>query len=371
MYTKHFVITLVALLGWWTVAASAQDPAAVQEGAPKQISVSVKIIEFQTEKGIETGLSAYFKNRNQERTYGKVSSGISAADLTFPASTDLGLSVFLDRIAMNEGDIEILLQALVRENRANIFSKPKAMVMVSDPVGTTIGTTVQIPYEQTAVVGSTAVQATEFQDTGVGMTIKAPHVIDDDGDWRTTNDTYIMLDVDMKVTEEGGRFTVALDDNGRQIDAPEFVDRSIKTKVWVRHGQILILGGLFRSAVTRSLDTVPWLTRAEDMAVGLAERLVPGNFLASPISSTIGNRAVGEGRRELVFIIKAESWRPAFVIRDEHGFDDAAEEEEAVTPTDVIQDVLEDISEIPAGIAEGITGVEGGDAVDDELGSGK
>ena len=41
----------------------------------KQVNVAVKIIEFQTSKGSESGLSAYFKQRNEPRPYGRVSSG--------------------------------------------------------------------------------------------------------------------------------------------------------------------------------------------------------------------------------------------------------------------------------------------------------
>ena len=42
---------------------------------PKQVNVAVKIIEFQTTNELETGFSAYFKNRMHPRPYGKVVAG--------------------------------------------------------------------------------------------------------------------------------------------------------------------------------------------------------------------------------------------------------------------------------------------------------
>jgi hypothetical protein len=138
--------------------------------------------------------------------------------------------------------------------------------------------------------------------------------------------------------------------------------------VWVRHGQVLILGGLFRNRTTKSLDTVPGLTKAEDLAVGLLERVVPGNFIGSPVSSTIGNRTTEEQRRELVFFIKCETWLPAYTVVDESVFDDNGETKERTKPTDVIGDVIGGIANIPVGIAEGIAGQEREQGIESELG---
>lgn len=299
---------------------------------PQQVNVSVKIIEFQTTKGSETGLSAFFARRD-EAHYGlhgwviKEGAGIRSADFTFPTTTATGISVFLDRLRLSEGDLELILQALVSENRASILSQPKAMVMVGGETPTKIKTVQTVPYESTKVVGATTVQITEFHDTGVTLEVSVPEVIDDDGDWTTADDTFIMLDVHAEVMEEGQRIVVALDDQlaggapfslaGNAISVPEFVSRSIMTKVWMRHGQVLILGGLFRNTQNKSLSTLPWLTQAEDLTVGAVDRLVPGEILARPLSSILGNREKSQGRRELVFMIKSEIWRPAFTVLNE------------------------------------------------------
>ncbi len=363
----------------WTPVPAAQATLPAVDAAPQQVNVSVKVIEYQTSKGVDTGLSAYFQRKNKERAYGRVTSGegaITTADLTFPISTQSGISVFLDRLHISDGDLEVTMQALVNENRASILAQPREMVMLGSPIPTIIKTVDQVPYEETVVVGVNVVQTTKFRDTGVKMKIQVPQAIDDDGNWATTNDTYIMLNVEAEVNQAGQRYTVALNNQGSsstsQLQVPEFVTRQVNTSVWVRHGQVLILGGMYRKNTTSNTTTMPWLPTAEDLAVGLAERLVPGDFIGSPVSSTLGNRSVSETRRELVFILKAEIWRPSFTVAPEHGFTEPGKEEKPKSsPTDVISGVIQGISNIPQGIAEGIARPSDKKGIDSELGGSK
>lgn len=363
---------------------AAAFPASSQGGAfePKQVDVSAKIIEFQTTKGMETGLSAYFRQRERHTWYGTVKQpkqGIMTADVTFPASTTAGVTVFLDGLRLSYGDVELILQGLVTRNRASILSQPRTMVMVGGQE-TRIQTVDRVPYESTTVVGATTVQGTEFRDTGVMMKVGVPEVFDEDGDWSTNDDTYIKLNVHAEVSEEGQRIIIALDDqvarggvfSGTEsaISAPEFVTRSIMTSVYMRDGQILVLGGLYNSSATKSLKTLPWLKQAEDVSVGLAERVVPGDYLVSPLSSALGNRNTSASRRELVFFIKAQVWRPSYTVVDESILEvDIEEDEEDVSPGDVISDVLSGISELPQNIGEGLKG-RPGRGIETDLGGG-
>ncbi|GMV99470.1 MAG: hypothetical protein AMXMBFR84_06090 [Candidatus Hydrogenedentota bacterium] len=336
----------------------------LQEGTPQQVSVSVKVVEFQATKGVETGFSAYFARRNKTRPWGRVSSGngaITTADLSFPMDAEAAITVFLDKIRMSEGDLEFVLQALANENKAFILSQPKQLVRVRSAMPSVIKTVQENPYEQPVVVGQTIIGTTAFRNTGVTLEVFAPDVIDDDLDWNTTEDTYVRLVLRASVNELGENLIIAVDDRiigADQISAPSFVSRSIETEVWVRNGQVLILGGLYRNRKIKQGETVPWLAQAEDLAVGVAERLIPGNLIGSPLTSTIGARASEEQRRELVFFIKAEIWRPSFTVADEMGFDDdeKEEEKEGKRPTDVIGEVIEGVGQIPKGIAEGIAG---------------
>jgi Flp pilus assembly secretin CpaC len=330
--------------------------------APEQVVVSVKILEFQATKGVETGFSAFFAKLPMAEPFGQVDSdenGVGTIDLTFPTSTAAGITVFLDRINIGDAELELVIQALVDENRAFILSRPHAVVVVGESTPTVVRTNNQIPYESTRVVGSTTVQVTEFQDTGVTLSLRAPEVIDDDGNWETTNDTYIRLDVYAAVKEEGQRIVIALDDQlatseesfsegENAISVPEFISRSVTTHVWVRQGQVLMLGGLYRNSESKSITSVPLLSQAEDVAQSFVNNLVSGNLTGAPLSTTFGNRDTDESRRELVFLIKAETWRPSFSITDDLGFIQE-EAQKRRSPTDVILEVTQDIAGIFTG----------------------
>ena len=370
----RLAITLAAALAGLSGGLGAFAQEATPEEVPIQVEVWVKIIEFQASKGVETGLSAYFAKLPRARPYGRVETSANAidnADLTFPTSLGSAITVFLDRIRIGEGDFEFILQALVDENRAFILSQPRILVPI-DPEGpgSSIKTTQDIPYENTQVVGNTPIQITSFKQTGVSMTIKALDLIDDDGDLKTPEDTYIRLNLQVTVAEEGQRIIVALDDlisneSRQQISVPEFVSRSLSTEVWVRPEQILLLGGLYLNRESHSLSTAPWLSQGEDLAIGLAERFIPGNFLFSPISSTIGNRAASTSRRELVFILKARIWSPLSRRYDSFSFEDDSETRGSKSEIDAIIEVFESFSELTQGIA-GMA--EEDDSIDAKLG---
>ena len=346
--------------------------------APQQVQVSVKVIEFQTSKDVETGLSAYFKQRMEPQPYGRAASGvgsISASDITFPSSTTSGITVFLDRLVTKYGDIEVVLQGLVEQGRAFILSQPTALVPVApaaDAIPTVIKTAQQIPYEDKQVVGYTPVSITAFKDTGVSLTISALAVVDDDADPNTRGDTYIRLNLWATVIEEGQRITVALGDNSSSggilgnssnaIQVPEFVSREIKTEVWVRHGQVLMLGGLYRDTDEKDLSTLPWLPQGDRFMNGLIQRVVPFAVEPVPLSSSIGDNKTSDARRELAFLIKADV--PA-LIYDESTY--LEEEDNFMTrPTEVVTGVLRGLTQIPQGIAEGVTG----ENLDEEISTG-
>jgi Flp pilus assembly secretin CpaC len=347
---------------------------------PFQVEVSVKVIEFQSTKGLETGLSAYFQKLPRAQPFGRVSisnNAINTADLTFPSSTASGITVFLDRIMLTEGDIELVLQALVNENRAFILSQPRAMALIGAGEDSIVKTAQQIPYENTQVVGVVAQQITDFKDTGVTLTVQATEIIDDDLDWNTREDTWVRLTVNAQVLEEGQRITIALDDqlasggtfdqSRNEIRVPEFVSRSIDTQVWVGDGDVLILGGLYRNTESRTLTTVPWLTQAEDFAVSAAQQFIPGNFLTSPLSAVVGNRTSSDSRRELVFLIKCDVWEATSAFSSDLAFEeDDAEGLFDRAPGETLSDIIQGITNLP-GSLQGAAPDE--KSVDQNLGS--
>ncbi|MCC6794751.1 MAG: hypothetical protein IT366_06495 [Candidatus Hydrogenedentes bacterium] len=327
--------------------------------APQQANVTVKVVEFQRTKGQDSGVSAYFSRRPQTKPFGFVGDGngaISTADLTFPLDAEGTITVFLDRLRLSEGDLEFVLQALVSENKAFILSRPSSLVPIRGVTPTSIETVEENPYENPTVIGTTVVAATDFRKTGVIMTVQILDAIDDDGDWENTpEDTYFNCVIRAEVKELGEEIVVAEQQQlvgATQISAPTFVTRSVDTQVWIRNGQVLVLGGLFRNRKLESVDTIPGISKLEDMTIGLAERVIPGNMLSGRASSLLGNKSKEVQRRELVFFVKVEGWRNSFSVREEKEGDAASERKGTMRPSDIIGNVIGGITSIPEGIAE-------------------
>ncbi len=372
----------VAVLFTMVFAARAQEP--------KQVNVAVKIIEFQATNDLQTGLSAYFKNRLEPRPYGHVVAGqesaVDSVALTFPSTNTTGLSVFLNNLTNNWADVELVLQALVNQGKAFILSQPKVLVPVAAPVPTVIKTSQDVPYTNTIVIGASAVQTTAFKPTGVAMTVSALEVVDDDGNPTTTDDVYIKLKLTAEINEEGQRIAIALgmgtgsggvlNQTTTAITVPQFISRSVDTTVWVRNGQVLLMGGLYRNNKVGTLSTMPWFPQTEGVLNNLVSRVLP--FAANPqipLSASVGNNDKIQDRRELVFMIKVDLWRKSFTVADELGFAEdqpSAEKKEgekapeeppkSKTPADVISGVLGDKGGVATGLA-GSIGVRPGNAI--------
>ncbi len=97
--------------------------------------------------------------------------------------------------------------------------------------------------------------------------------------------------------------------------------------------------------------------------------MLPFSAPQVPLSTGLGNQRTQEGRRELVFLLKAELWRPSYTLADDFGLaeKDAAGKKK-LSPTDVLSGVMEGISGIPEGIAAGVTGEGAPNGVTQDLG---
>ena len=253
------------------------------------------------------------------------------------------------------------------------------MVAVGAAVPTIIKTTEDVSYENTVVVGATTTQTTAFRPTGVTLTVSALQVVDDDGNPATQEDVYIQLKLTAEINEEGERITVAIDDKNpsgtvftqtsNAITAPEFISRSIDTTVWVRQDQVLILGGLYRNTKNKNVASLPWLTQGENILNNLVEWVSPMDETPEvPLTSTLGNRAVKESRRELVFLLKADLWRKAYTVtqseelyEEEPAEGEAEGEEEIIRPkepTHLFEGIIDSLTGEGQGVGNSLGGRE-------------
>ena len=304
--TKYVKIALACTLTAFLCASpmygsSAQEPAAAEQAPQpsaepqvhdiKQATIETIVLEYTSTSLFDFGVSGVFARFAAPP--GSTGPGtVSLADMAFPSlnTTGLGLEMFLDNIAIGEGEFEFLIQALEQDERIELLSRPRVTLEKGDTQAV-VQTVERVPYETTKVVGTTTVQVTEFKDTGVTLEVTLRDITDYD---------YVDLQVRAAVIAEGPRLSVALatePEEGAVLLVPEFFDRSVSTRVTVGDRQVLVLGALLSTEKSTSRRGLPILGE-----IPILEYL-------------FGSRRNQEMYRELVFLLKPTIYRGGVVPR--------------------------------------------------------
>ena len=141
------------------------------------------------------------------------------------------------------GDIVAVLQALSTESLVNVISTPSVMVLDNNEAEIKVGDQVPINNGATVTNGGNTIQNISYKDTGVQLTVK-PSV---------NAGGLVTLDVAQTVTDVG-----PIDVTGNR----RFLERSITSRVAVRSGESVVLGGLIRENAANQEDGIPWLHKA-------------------------------------------------------------------------------------------------------------
>jgi general secretion pathway protein D len=130
-------------------------------------------------------------------------------------------------------ELRVTLDALERENKAQILSSPH--VLASDNQEARIDISQEIPTVSAETVipsGGTSITTTtvQYRDTGVLLAV-TPHI---------NERGLVTMDVYQEVSEQAEDVVVA----GESF--PSFFKRVVQTSLTVQHGQTIVLGGLIR-----------------------------------------------------------------------------------------------------------------------------
>jgi type IV pilus assembly protein PilQ len=147
----------------------------------------------------------------------------------------IGLSFLSSNILL---DLE--LSALEAEGEGEVISTPR--VITANQAEAFIQQGVEIPYEQAASSGATAVQFKEAV-----LELRATPLI--------TPDNRIQLDLEIKQDTVGEIYQT-----GRGGSVPSIDTRELMTSVLVNNGETVVLGGIFQDERSKSEDRVPYLS---------------------------------------------------------------------------------------------------------------
>ena len=200
-----------------------------------QVLIEASIIEVTLRDELNYGLEWFFKNNGAYQGQGSLG-GVPAVATAVANSTG-GFAYSLGR---NAGDVRVVLSALASKNLVKVISSPSLMVLDNQVASIVVGD--QVPIQTGTTVSSTGFATTnvQYKDTGVQLQVM-PSV---------NAGNIVTMVLTQAVTDVG---TAA---QGQQVP---FRQRQITSKVAVRSGDALVLGGLIRDNTANGRSGIPFL----------------------------------------------------------------------------------------------------------------
>jgi general secretion pathway protein D len=202
-----------------------------------QVIIEASILEVSLNDSLEYGLEWTFSNGLNSDNEG---TGIlSAVGGPLSAASGAGFSY---TVANAAGSIKAVLNALAKESLLNVISTPSVMVLDNNTAFIHVGDQVPIISEQSTGlnVDDRITQSVTYKDTGVQLEV-TPSV---------NAGGLVTMDIQQSVTDVGPQV------EGQQ---PTFLERSIMSRVSVRSGQSVVLGGLIRENASNAESGIPFL----------------------------------------------------------------------------------------------------------------
>jgi general secretion pathway protein D len=255
---------------------------------PTQVLIEASIIEVTLRDGLEYGLQWFFNDKSRNGLTGTgVLSSVAGGALAGPAA---GFSYTLRNSA---GDIRAVLNALADKSLIKVISSPSLMVQDNFTAAIMVGNQQPIRTSETVTTGGNVSTSIQYKDTGVNLQV-TPSV--------NAGNIVNML-INQAVTDVGTVDTAT----GQRA----FLQRQISSKVSVRSGEALVLGGLIRDNTTTGKSGIPLLqdipvvgnlfgsnTRSIDrteLLVVITPRVVRNDIDAREISAELRVRMKGLG----------------------------------------------------------------------------
>lgn len=215
---------------------------------PNQVLIEASIIEVTLGDDLKYGLQWAFTDKARNGLTGTgLLSNINTGNVpvtTPPAPSGLfGVTPagFSYTLASALGDVRAIISAVADKSRVKIISSPSMMVMDNHTASIAVGTQQPIQGGETITSGGNVSNSIQYKDTGVTLSV-TPSV--NAGNMVTMEILQNNTDVGEIDTATGQR---------------SFLQRQYSSKVAVRSGESLVLGGLIRDNTSTSKSGVPGL----------------------------------------------------------------------------------------------------------------
>ncbi len=199
-----------------------------------QVLIEASIIEVTLTDGLEYGLEWAFDNNLGG---GDTGTGI------FDTGGGLAPSVpgFSYTVADSAGAVKAVVNALAEKSLINVISTPSVMVLDNHTAAIHVGDQQPIRSASTVTTGGNVQQSIQYKDTGVKLEVTPS--VNDGG--------LVTLDISQSITDVG------------PVDAAtgqrSFLERNVSSRVAIRSGESVVLGGLIRDNESQGRTGIPLL----------------------------------------------------------------------------------------------------------------
>ena len=243
---------------------------------PTQVLIEATIIEVTLGDSLQYGLQGMFSGKG-------VNGGTGTGVLSTATDGSLSSAVqgFSYTLKNSAGNIQGVLSALASKSLLKVISSPSLMVLDNHTANITVGTQQPVQTASTIITGGAVSNSIQYKDTGVNLTV-TPSV--NAGNMVTMDLVQSVSDVGAKVDSATGQFP--------------FNQRQITSKLAVRSGEYIVMGGLIRDNNSSGSSGLPLLSSIP---------VVGGLF---------GTRTSTQNRTELLVVLTPRVVRSDQEVRD-------------------------------------------------------
>jgi general secretion pathway protein D len=204
---------------------------------PTQVMIEASIVEVTLTDGLEYGLQWAFSD---SRSNGDTGRGV----LSTAAGGALGgaLAGFSYTVTNSAQQVRAVLNALAKKSLVKVISSPSLMVLDNHTASIVVGDQQPIQTSTTVTDGGNTITSIQYKDTGVALTV-TPSV---------NAGNMVTMEVNQSVTDIG-------QPDASVANQRRFLQRQINSKVAVRSGESIVLGGLIRDNQSQGKSGIPGL----------------------------------------------------------------------------------------------------------------
>lgn len=200
-----------------------------------QVLIEASIVEVTLTDDLQYGLEWTFQNGIGSDYLGTGSLNLNGGDIG-PLAPGFAYTV-----SNQAGAFKAVLNALAEKSLVNVISTPSVLVLDNHTAAIHVGFQQPIQSRQSVTDGGVSQTSIEYKDTGVKLEVTPS--VNDGG--------LVTLDVIQSVTDVGPVDTAT--------EQRSFLERNVSSRVAIRDGESVVLGGLIRDNSTQGKSGVPLL----------------------------------------------------------------------------------------------------------------